>query len=437
MRLSPVEDKPYPQRRAGETLRRRGARLPDLSFSIAPRSACGRLQLWFGLLLTMAFSVCGMAVYRLQRDAVFAAIDGGLASRLVAFDAAARRAAPVPNSGAARDYLIAWRPDGGVLHRSAAAPADVPAPTPGAFDGLTHWRDRPGVREAYRCSAIGDCTLAGRRLAADVTALRSFALLLFVLGGAVLALAMALVRRMLATATSVAYATVETALARQRGFTSDVAHELRTPIAVFLTETQAALARDRTAAEYRQSLIACRDVAQQMRRLTESLLELARIDAGARAQTRAEVDLAQLARLAAAQLTPLAEERGVTLRLHLEPALATAGPDRLQRVILNLLSNAIDYNRPDGEVRLATSRAGDDVLLTVADTGVGISPDDLPHIFERFYRASKTRAHSSGRTGLGLAICEAIVTSEGGSINAVSAPGEGSIFTVRLPARRR
>ncbi len=110
-------------------------------------------------------------------------------------------------------------------------------------------------------------------------------------------------------------------------------------------------------------------------------------------------------------------------------------PERIGQVITNLLTNAIQFNRDKGEVRLAARAEDDVVLLTVADTGQGIPAEDVPHIFERFYRVDKSRSRVQGRSGLGLAICKAIVEAHGGSIVAASEPDHGSKFTVRLPLR--
>jgi len=103
-------------------------------------------------------------------------------------------------------------------------------------------------------------------------------------------------------------------------------------------------------------------------------------------------------------------------------------------VMTNLLTNAIHYNKPNGEIRVKAGVADDSAVMTVTDTGMGIGPEDLPHIFERFYRADRSRSRSDGRHGLGLAICKAIVESQGGSIEVSSRPGEGSTFRVLLPA---
>jgi len=103
-------------------------------------------------------------------------------------------------------------------------------------------------------------------------------------------------------------------------------------------------------------------------------------------------------------------------------------------VLTNLLSNAIHYNKPNGEIRVSTRAENGAAILTVADTGFGIAAADLPHIFERFYRADKSRARTQGRTGLGLAICKAIVDAHGGTIEVSSQPGAGTTMTVRLPS---
>ena len=108
--------------------------------------------------------------------------------------------------------------------------------------------------------------------------------------------------------------------------------------------------------------------------------------------------------------------------------------DRLDQVITNLLANAIYYNRDGGEIRVNTRATGGLAELTVSDTGPGIAAEDLPHVFERFYRADKSRARAEGRAGLGLAICKAIVEAHGGAISAGSVPGAGACFTFRLPA---
>jgi signal transduction histidine kinase len=240
----------------------------------------------------------------------------------------------------------------------------------------------------------------------------------------------------LASVLNSTFARLEAAFAQQGQFTADAAHELRTPVSVILTQTQTALKRERDAADYRATLEACERSAQKMRRLLESLLELARLDAGQETMRLRPINLADTVRDCVELLQPLAQERQITIRSEL-PALELAGdPERLAQVFTNLLTNAIHYNKDGGEVRVTLEQQNDAAIVTVTDTGVGISAEDLPRIFERFYRADKSRSGAAGRNGLGLAISRAVVEAHGGAIEVSSEPGVGTIFTVRLPVVR-
>jgi heavy metal sensor kinase len=227
------------------------------------------------------------------------------------------------------------------------------------------------------------------------------------------------------------FARLEAAFQQQQQFTSDAAHELRTPVSVVLTQTQTALNRDRSAPEYREVLESCQRAAQRMRRLIESLLELARLDAGQEQMKRMQFDLSQVAKDCVELLRPLGQERSVTFLTDLHPVQCTGDPERLAQVITNLVTNAIQYNKPGGEVKVASRLQDGTAVLTVADSGQGISAEDLPHVFERFYRAEKSR--SSANAGLGMAISKAIVEAHGGSIEVISQPGLGATFTLRFP----
>jgi two-component system, OmpR family, sensor kinase len=235
----------------------------------------------------------------------------------------------------------------------------------------------------------------------------------------------------LATVLNSAFARLEAAFAQQRQFAADAAHELRTPVAVMLTQTQTALNRQRNAAEYRETVEACQRAAQRMRGLIAALLELARLDAGQERMKRAKFDLSQTARECVELIGALAGERGVKIRCDLPPAQYVGDPERLAQVITNLLTNAIQYNRENGEVRISVQAQTGAVTLAVSDTGVGIAAADLPHVFERFYRADQSR--SSANHGLGLAISKAIVEAHGGMIDISSQEKVGTTFTVRLP----
>jgi signal transduction histidine kinase len=228
-------------------------------------------------------------------------------------------------------------------------------------------------------------------------------------------------------------ARLEAAFAQQKQFTADASHELRTPLAVIISEAQTALARERSSAEYRETVEACLDTAQQMRRLTESLLELARLDGSQESIQREPLDLAETTRASIERLRPLARQRGVQIQCDLAIAEACGNADHLGQVITNLVANAIHYNKPNGEIRVSTSSEDGTAMIMIADTGVGIAADEIPHIFERFYRADKSRARADGRTGLGLAICKAIMDAHGGTIEVSSKPGTGTTFTVKLP----
>jgi heavy metal sensor kinase len=231
------------------------------------------------------------------------------------------------------------------------------------------------------------------------------------------------------------FARLDAAFAQQRQFTSDAAHELRTPITVMLAQTQTVLNRERGAAEYRATVETCQRAAQRMRKLTEALLELARLDAGQETLKRVPFDLSKTVSDCGELMAPLADAR--RLKIHCAvPALPCVGdPERMGQVITNLLGNAIEYSQESGEVRITGERQSGAVILSVSDSGPGIAAEDLPRIFERFYRADKARSGNGGHTGLGLAISKAIVEAHGGSLEAASRPGAGATFTVRLPGQ--
>lgn len=227
------------------------------------------------------------------------------------------------------------------------------------------------------------------------------------------------------------FARLEAAFAQQKQFASDAAHELRTPVSVMLTQTQTALNRERSPAEYRETLEACQRAAQRMRKLIGSLLELARLDAGQEQMKRLHFDFSRTVADCVELVRPLAEERGVKIFTELSPLEIAGDSERIAQVATNLLTNAIQYNQPDGEVRVKLASQGGLAILTVSDTGPGIPAEDLPHVFKRFYRGDRSR--TGGNAGLGLAISKAIVEAHGGAIEVSSEEGAGSIFTVRLP----
>ncbi len=331
-------------------------------------------------------------------------------------------------------------------------------------------RSRGSLREYARFMDTGECIIVGRDIHDEVAAIRRFGWILGAAGGMVFLLASGggwvvstRALRPLAeignAATKIAggdlsqriatddtrselgvlirvlndtFARLQASFARQAQFTADASHELRTPISVVLTQTQSALARERTAAEYREGLAACQRAAQRMRRLTESLLVLARLDSGEAASNHESCDLSIIASDAIELLRPLAGQRNLSLDAELTPTPCQGNGEQLGQVVTNLVSNAISYNRPGGSVRVMVGAESNVACLTVTDTGQGIAPEDLPHIFERFYRADPARVSVAGCSGLGLAITRAIVDAHDGTIEVASEPGQGSTFTVRL-----
>ena len=171
-----------------------------------------------------------------------------------------------------------------------------------------------------------------------------------------------------------------------------------------------------------------------MRRLIDSLLELARFDAGQETIKREPCNLAHVARECVDLVQPLADQRRIALHLDATEAKCAGDAGRIAQVITNLLTNAIEYNRDGGEVRLIVQRKNGSVLVSVADNGPGIAAEDLPHVFERFYRDDVSRTNGARRSGLGLAISRAIVEAHGGTLSVSSTPGEGAVFTMQLPA---
>ncbi|WP_141612307.1 sensor histidine kinase [Litorilinea aerophila] len=219
----------------------------------------------------------------------------------------------------------------------------------------------------------------------------------------------------------------------RRQMTADIAHDLRTPLSVILGYTEAlSEAKLPGSPEIYEVMHA---EAQHLSRLIDDLRTLSLADAGELPLFREETEPgALLSRVAMAQ-RPQAEQRGVTLTVRQEASLPTiqVDPERMVQVLGNLVGNALRYTPAGGTIELAAYPTAGGVVLQVRDTGSGIDPEDLPYIFERFYRGDKAR-HENGESGLGLAIAKSLVEAHGGTIQVESTPGEGTTFRITLPA---
>jgi two-component system, OmpR family, sensor kinase len=461
------------------------------------RSIRWRLQLWHGLLLALVLACFGFTAWRLQLGNQLRRTDEALQQRVSILTAIRRAANPAGNGPpdrfgpppfpklSANDaslfeeragksfYFVVWSPDGFEVARSHSAPAKVSHPErqPGPMAA----RLRGTLREFYSYTPPGECFLAGVDIRDELGDLRRFAWLLAGIGSLVLLSAWAggwwisgrairpitdisnaaekistgdLTQRIqtedadselgqLAQVLNSTFARLEAAFNQQARFTADAAHELRTPVTVMLTHVQNGLASECPNEEHREAFEASQRAAQRMRRLTESLLTLARLDSGGAAALHAPCDLDRIAREAVELLRPLAKDQGISLAVEPAPARCNGDAEQLGQVVSNLVNNAIAYNRRGGSVLVKLAADAEAAVLSVSDTGQGIGTEDLPHIFERFYRADQTRSNLAGHTGLGLAIVKAIIEAHGGNVQVESETGKGSTFTVRLPAGLR
>ena len=220
----------------------------------------------------------------------------------------------------------------------------------------------------------------------------------------------------------------------RRRMMADIAHELRTPLAIMRAQVEALL--DGVFALSRENILPIHDAALLLSRLVDDLRDIALADAGRLSLERGEVHVETLIRRVVAGFQRAAEERGLCLRSELPEGLPSVDGDaqRLEQVLGNLLSNALRYTPSGGEIAVHGWPEPGHLAFSVKDNGPGISAEDLPLIFERFYRADNARTRQGGGSGLGLAIAKRLVEAHGGGITVQSEPGEGATFTVRLPA---
>ncbi len=222
---------------------------------------------------------------------------------------------------------------------------------------------------------------------------------------------------------------------QMRRFTVDASHELRTPLTAIRGQLEVALMTARTPEQFRVAVENTLQDVERMGRIVKSLLDLARAESGQVDLHRAEVQLSALVEQIAAQFAIVAEEKQIQIQV-VTPPECSANVDRTQfeRLLSNLLSNAVQYTQPQGEVRVELKQANGQIQLVVSDNGPGIAAIHLPRIFERFYRVREGDRSTDKGLGLGLAFAAWIVKAHGGEIDVKSEPGRGTTFYIRLPA---
>jgi signal transduction histidine kinase len=225
---------------------------------------------------------------------------------------------------------------------------------------------------------------------------------------------------------------LDEAFVQQRVFVNDAAHELKTAVTIIKSSLQLLSSRPRSTREYARGLETCMADCSRMEELVQRMLQLARFERES-ASGGGTCDVAEVARDVATQMERLAEIREVAIRVEAPDSAPTRlAEDACASLLANLLLNGVQHTPAAGSVT-ATIFVGADIAVEVRDTGRGIAQEDLPHLFERFWRGDNSRARSTGGAGLGLSICKAIVDSCGGVITVSSLIGEGTCVRVRLP----
>ena len=220
----------------------------------------------------------------------------------------------------------------------------------------------------------------------------------------------------------------------QRRFTADASHELRSPLSRLRAELEVTLRRPRAVPEYEEALQSCLDEVQGVQRVTEELLELARIDAREKTETARPITVSEIVGAAVSAVMPEAERRGILVVVEDPPeVLVNAAPVAAKIALANILDNAVKFSPPGGDVRVVVTAGRNDAVIVVSDAGPGVSPEDVPQLFQRFYRGKASRATAVPGVGLGLAISRGLIERHGGRISVGASGDKGATFTIHLP----
>jgi two-component system, OmpR family, sensor kinase len=438
-----------------------------------------RIQLWHGLLLACILCVLGIAVWRMNWNDRLKRVDQELNEVIAQMHLAIRTRGidrfilPAEVASRVRDrgcYYAVWTRHGTLVARSQNAPASLEMPTqesPSVV--MTRWQTSEARREGYIFTRPGDCLFAGVSIQSDYVAMRELAVWLAAIGMAILGMgvlvdawivhraiqpveeiidaaerishgnlaariesgAMSQELERLTTVLNHTFASLDKVFTQQKRFSADVAHELRTPVSVLITEAQIALERERSGEDYRETIATCLRSARRMAGLIEALLGLGQIESAGDAP-RASCDLAALTPEVMDSLQSMAGSHDIELRAQLNAAPCEANAEQIMQVIANLLTNAIQHNHRGGHVVIETGVTDGKAMLRVENTGPGIAAEDLPYVFERFYRTDASRNRKTGGVGLGLAISKAITDAHGAELTAESAPGVRTVFVLRI-----
>jgi heavy metal sensor kinase len=217
-------------------------------------------------------------------------------------------------------------------------------------------------------------------------------------------------------------------------FSADASHELRTPLTIMRGELEAAVQNSKIDPEAREALGTVLEETVRLSKIVDQLLAMSRLDAGEAFLEMSRFDFSELVRTTVEYMRLLADEKKLALKVEAaEPVHVEGDPSRLQQVVVNLLDNAIKYTPEGGAVSVSVRAETDKAVLSVTDTGIGISEEGQAHIFERFYRTDKARSRQMGGTGLGLSIVKSIGAAHGGRVSVQSAEGRGSTFRFEIP----
>jgi signal transduction histidine kinase len=406
-----------------------------------------RLQLtaWYAGTLGLILVLLGAGLFVVIRSQIASQLDHSLegAARELMRAAGIREVEAVSAKGQVVDAVDELRiPDrvlflldsaGGPLKPAAVDPAILAAVRAGPPRRAVHVRDKELRLFAERFTTPGGSSYVAVAVADNAELEDEYAALIAAFAGAAF-MAVLLIAGGGYVLVRKSTAPIERTMEYMRRFMADAAHELRTPLTVLRTRAEVTLQREREASEYVAALGAIEREAQRLGGIVEDLLLLARVDAGERPLQRSQVFLDDLVLEVAGGAGVVAERRGVRLEVDRAEETAVQGdPALLRQLISIVLDNAVKFTPSGGQVHVGVAAEEGSPRVVVEDTGPGISAEQLPHIFERFYRGDPARGRSDG-AGLGLAIARWIADAHGASIDVESEIGKGTRVAVRFPA---